>query len=88
MAGWDTYARLSLVATTTRAGSGALDRYFGITARGSTVRREVRGGLVTFMTMAYIVVLNPLIIGTVAGRGRPGARHRAGRRRHRAGRRR
>ena len=27
--------------------------------------REIRGGLVTFFTMAYIVVLNPLIIGTV-----------------------
>ncbi|GAA2400114.1 NCS2 family permease [Nonomuraea africana] len=39
-----------------------LDRYFAITARGSTVSREVRGGLATFFTMAYIVVLNPLII--------------------------
>jgi adenine/guanine/hypoxanthine permease len=64
LAGSDTYARLTPVATTTSAGSGALDRYFGITERGSSVRREVRGGLVTFMTMAYIVVLNPLIIGT------------------------
>ncbi|TDE10908.1 NCS2 family permease [Jiangella asiatica] len=43
----------------------ALDRYFRITERGSTVGREVRGGLVTFFTMAYIIVLNPLIIGTV-----------------------
>jgi AGZA family xanthine/uracil permease-like MFS transporter len=42
---------------------GGLDRYFRISERGSTVRREARGGLVTFMTMAYIVVLNPLIIG-------------------------
>ncbi|MBL8932114.1 MAG: NCS2 family permease [Kineosporiaceae bacterium] len=42
----------------------ALDRYFQISQRGSTVAREVRGGLVTFFTMAYIVVLNPLIIGT------------------------
>jgi AGZA family xanthine/uracil permease-like MFS transporter len=41
-----------------------LDAYFGITARGSTVAREVRGGLVTFFTMAYIIALNPLIIGT------------------------
>lgn len=32
--------------------------------RGSTVAREIRGGLVTFVTMAYIVVLNPLIIGS------------------------
>ena len=42
----------------------ALDRYFRISERGSTVGREVRGGLATFFTMAYIVVLNPLIIGT------------------------
>ncbi|MEO6702132.1 MAG: NCS2 family permease [Jatrophihabitantaceae bacterium] len=43
----------------------SLDRYFSITERGSTLVREARGGLVTFVTMVYIVVLNPLIIGTV-----------------------
>ena len=43
-----------------------IDRYFEITSRGSTFGREIRGGLTTFFTMAYIVVLNPLIIGTVA----------------------
>ncbi|WP_139978948.1 NCS2 family permease [Nocardioides litoris] len=37
-----------------------------ITERGSTVGREVRGGLVTFFTMAYIVALNPLILGYAA----------------------
>jgi AGZA family xanthine/uracil permease-like MFS transporter len=40
-----------------------LDSYFKISQRGSTVAREVRGGIVTFFTMAYIVALNPLIIG-------------------------
>ncbi|GAA4252169.1 NCS2 family permease [Dactylosporangium darangshiense] len=40
------------------------DRYFEISARGSTLSREVRGGLATFFTMAYIVVLNPLILGS------------------------
>lgn len=40
-----------------------LDSYFKITERGSTVSREIRGGFVTFFTMAYIVALNPLIIG-------------------------
>ncbi|MEV5496883.1 NCS2 family permease [Nonomuraea fuscirosea] len=40
----------------------AIDRFFAISARGSTVSREVRGGLATFFTMAYIVVLNPLIL--------------------------
>lgn len=43
-----------------------LERHFKITERGSTVGREVRGGVATFFTMAYIVVLNPLIIGTQA----------------------
>ncbi|MEU8240663.1 NCS2 family permease [Actinoplanes missouriensis] len=38
------------------------DRFFEITARGSTLSREIRGGIVTFFTMAYIVVLNPLIL--------------------------
>lgn len=42
---------------------GAFDRFFQITARGSTVRQEVRGGIVAFVAMAYIVVLNPLILG-------------------------
>lgn len=46
------------------ARAGALDRYFRITERGSTVGREVRGGLVSFFAMAYIVVLNPLILGS------------------------
>ncbi|PZT96958.1 MAG: MFS transporter, partial [Gordonia sp. (in: high G+C Gram-positive bacteria)] len=41
----------------------ALDRFFKITERNSTFSREIRGGLVTFFTMAYIVVLNPIIIG-------------------------
>jgi AGZA family xanthine/uracil permease-like MFS transporter len=40
-----------------------LDSFFKISERGSTVGREVRGGLVTFFTMAYIIALNPLIIG-------------------------
>lgn len=42
--------------------TSALDRFFSISERGSTVSREVRGGLATFFTMAYIVVLNPIII--------------------------
>jgi AGZA family xanthine/uracil permease-like MFS transporter len=46
--------------------TAALDRFFKISERDSTVGREVRGGLVTFVTMAYIVVLNPLIIGSFA----------------------
>ncbi|MGX4734053.1 NCS2 family permease [Kitasatospora griseola] len=41
---------------------GTLDRYFLISARGSTVGTEVRGGLTTFMAMAYILLLNPIIL--------------------------
>ena len=44
--------------------SSGIDRWFSLSARGSTYGREIRGGFVTFFTMAYIVVLNPLIIGT------------------------
>jgi adenine/guanine/hypoxanthine permease len=40
-----------------------VDRFFRIRQRGSTVGREIRGGVVTFFTMAYIIVLNPLILG-------------------------
>jgi AGZA family xanthine/uracil permease-like MFS transporter len=42
--------------------SNGLDRYFDISARRSTTTRELRGGLTTFFTMAYIVVLNPIIL--------------------------
>ncbi|TDC26325.1 NCS2 family permease [Streptomyces sp. 8K308] len=40
-----------------------LDSYFQITERGSTIGREIRGGFATFFTMAYILVLNPIILG-------------------------
>ncbi|MEU9446676.1 NCS2 family permease [Streptomyces sp. NPDC048304] len=43
---------------------GALDRYFRISERGSSVAREVRGGLATFFAMAYIIVLNPIILSS------------------------
>ncbi|WP_351222345.1 NCS2 family permease [Streptomyces sp. NPDC002133] len=58
------------------AGRSWLDRYFHISERGSTVAREVRGGITTFMAMAYILLLNPLILNgkDVAGNvlGQPG----------------
>ncbi|MGA0130718.1 MAG: NCS2 family permease [Candidatus Nanopelagicales bacterium] len=40
-----------------------IDHYFRISQRGSSISQEVRGGLVTFLTMSYIIVLNPLILG-------------------------
>ncbi|OON80656.1 NCS2 family permease [Streptomyces tsukubensis] len=44
------------------AGRSWLDRYFHISQRGSSVAREVRGGLTTFMAMCYILLLNPLLL--------------------------
>lgn len=46
------------------AGAPWTERYFRISKHGSSVGQEVRGGLVTFFAMAYIIALNPLIIGT------------------------
>jgi len=39
-----------------------LERYFKLAENQTTVRRELLGGLTTFMTMAYIVVVNPQIL--------------------------
>ncbi|MFT3659989.1 MAG: NCS2 family permease [Gordonia sp. (in: high G+C Gram-positive bacteria)] len=55
------------VETPEKPDAGPLDRFFQIGARGSSYGREIRGGLVTFFTMAYIVVLNPIIIGGIPG---------------------
>ncbi|OKK16883.1 MFS transporter [Streptomyces sp. CB00455] len=44
--------------------SSGMDGYFKISERGSTVSREIRGGLATFFAMAYIIVLNPIILGS------------------------
>ncbi len=52
--------------TSVETTSSGVDRFFRISERGSSVAREIRGGIVTFFTMAYIVVLNPLILGFVA----------------------
>ncbi|QKW07221.1 NCS2 family permease [Streptomyces sp. NA04227] len=41
---------------------GPLDRFFRVSARGSTFGREIRGGFATFFAMAYILVLNPIIL--------------------------
>ena len=42
-----------------------LDRYFHISERGSTVRTEIIAGLATFLTMSYILFVNPSIIAGV-----------------------
>jgi len=53
-----------------------LERCFGLTARGATLGGEVRGGLTTFMVMAYIIFVNPAILSfagipALGGQGPP-----------------
>ena len=55
---------------------GALAKYFDVAKRGSTVATEIRAGVATFMVMAYIIFVNPIILGFVgvpglAGKGLP-----------------
>jgi len=45
--------------------SGGLDGFFRISERGSTPRREIVAGVTTWLTMAYILFLNPFILGLV-----------------------
>lgn len=49
-----------------------IERIFGVRAAGSTVGREALGGLTTFLTMAYILAVNPLLL-TAAGMPLEGA---------------
>jgi AGZA family xanthine/uracil permease-like MFS transporter len=44
---------------------GAIDRWFGISRAGSTVRTELLAGFTTFMTMAYILFVNAAVLGSV-----------------------
>ena len=44
----------------------ALDRQFGVTEAGSTVEGEIRAGITTFLTMAYILLVNPAML-SIAG---------------------
>lgn len=43
--------------------SGALDRYFGLSQHQTTVRTEVAAGLTTFLALAYIVFVQPAVLG-------------------------
>ncbi len=45
------------------SGGSGLDGYFKVTERGSSVGTEVRAGLTTFLVMAYIIFVNPSILG-------------------------
>src|ERR671917_1495049 len=52
----------TLSRTTPDAGPGFLDRYFGLTRNGTSFRTEMVAGLTTFLTMAYIIFVNPQIL--------------------------
>jgi len=51
----------------TTSNPSALERRFGLRERGTTVRTEVVAGITTFMTMAYILFVNPTILGGPTG---------------------
>lgn len=53
------------------APESGLDRYFHISERGSTVRTEVMAGITTWLTMAYILFVNPQILALPDGTGLP-----------------
>lgn len=53
---------MSDASTTRTIPSSGLDRFFGLSAHGSTVSREVRAGLTTFLTMSYILFVNPQVL--------------------------
>ena len=61
--------------TTTQADSkkvgfkGKIDRFFKISERGSTIGRELLGGLIIFLAMIYILPVNADILGNGANMG-------------------
>ncbi|MHA6765876.1 NCS2 family permease [Sphingobium ummariense] len=50
------------VAATALPPTSRVDRYFALTERGTTTRTEILAGVTTFLTMAYIVLVNPSIL--------------------------
>lgn len=45
----------------------SLDHFFRISERGSTIPQEVKGGIITFLSMVYILSVNPSIVTIGAG---------------------
>jgi AGZA family xanthine/uracil permease-like MFS transporter len=44
-------------------GAAVFERLFALEAQGTTARREIVAGLTTFLTLAYIMFVNPKILG-------------------------
>ncbi len=49
---------------TTRGSTSFVDRYFQISAQGSTIPRELRAGFTTWLTMSYILFVNPQVLSS------------------------
>ena len=47
-----------------RGGGGAIAEYFKFAERGTDLATEAKAGLTTFMVMAYILFVNPLILSS------------------------
>ncbi|MGE5206277.1 MAG: NCS2 family permease [Chlamydiota bacterium] len=52
----------TLPQTVTRTTGNSLTRYFGLERAGTTLTREVTAGVTTFVTMSYIIVVNPAVL--------------------------
>ena len=50
-----------------------MDKYFKLTENGTNVKREIIAGITTFLTMAYIIAVNPNFLSTAMGNGTAGA---------------
>lgn len=55
--------RTSMSETATPGRPHGLERWFALSARGTSAGREVLAGATTFLTMAYIILVNPAILG-------------------------
>lgn len=50
-----------------------MEKYFKLTENGTNVKREIVAGITTFLTMAYIIAVNPNFLSTAMGDGTAGA---------------
>ncbi|WP_405179868.1 NCS2 family permease [Nocardia sp. NBC_01377] len=51
---------------------GRVDAYFGVSENGSTMRRELMAGTVTFLAMSYLLAVNPAVLGDQGALGDKG----------------
>jgi len=69
--GTDAIEAKAIDAVTSMEAKGFLDRYFQISERGSTGRREALAGATTFMAMVYSVFVVPGMLGKRASMAAP-----------------